>query len=141
LYILDTDHWTVLQNGEGVDYDRLLDKLQAHRDASFFVTIVTFQEVMSGWLKFLNNAKLSQGVVRAYERLEFLLDQFSSAAVLPFDNAAASVFDDFRAARIRVATMDLRIGSIAIANQMSVLTRNTVDFERIPGLTIDDWLR
>jgi tRNA(fMet)-specific endonuclease VapC len=36
--------------------------------------------------------------------------------------------------------MDLRIAAIAIANQMTLLTQNTVDFERIPGLQIDDWL-
>ncbi len=36
--------------------------------------------------------------------------------------------------------MDLRIAAIAIANQMTLLTQNTVDFERIPGLAIGDWL-
>jgi tRNA(fMet)-specific endonuclease VapC len=36
--------------------------------------------------------------------------------------------------------MDLRIAAIAIANQMTLLTQNTVDFERIPGLSIGDWL-
>jgi tRNA(fMet)-specific endonuclease VapC len=35
--------------------------------------------------------------------------------------------------------MDLRIASIAIANQMTVLTRNTIDFERIPNLSFEDW--
>ena len=35
--------------------------------------------------------------------------------------------------------MDLRIGAIAIANGMTVLTCNTVDFERIPGLSFEDW--
>jgi tRNA(fMet)-specific endonuclease VapC len=35
--------------------------------------------------------------------------------------------------------MDLRIASIAIANQMTLLTRNRVDFERVPGLMFEDW--
>jgi len=35
--------------------------------------------------------------------------------------------------------MDLRIGSIAMANGMTVLTRNTVDFEKIPNLQVEDW--
>ncbi len=35
--------------------------------------------------------------------------------------------------------MDLRIASIAIANQMTLLTRNSVDFERIPNVSIEDW--
>ncbi|MFT5325802.1 MAG: hypothetical protein ACI8P0_003674 [Planctomycetaceae bacterium] len=35
--------------------------------------------------------------------------------------------------------MDLRIRAIAIANEMTVLTRNTVDFEKIPNLAVEDW--
>lgn len=35
--------------------------------------------------------------------------------------------------------MDLRIASVALANDMTVLTRNRVDFERIPNLTVEDW--
>jgi tRNA(fMet)-specific endonuclease VapC len=35
--------------------------------------------------------------------------------------------------------MDLRIASIVIANQMTLLTRNTVDFQRVPGLHFEDW--
>lgn len=35
--------------------------------------------------------------------------------------------------------MDLRIASIAISQQMIVVTRNAVDYERIPGLVVQDW--
>jgi tRNA(fMet)-specific endonuclease VapC len=35
--------------------------------------------------------------------------------------------------------MDLRIASIAISRQMTVVTRNMVDYERIPGLVVQDW--
>ena len=35
--------------------------------------------------------------------------------------------------------MDLRIAAIVIANQMTLLTRNTVDFERVPNLAFEDW--
>jgi tRNA(fMet)-specific endonuclease VapC len=40
---------------------------------------------------------------------------------------------------IRIPTMDQRIASIAIAQRMILVTRNTVDFERIPGLELQDW--
>jgi tRNA(fMet)-specific endonuclease VapC len=59
--------------------------------------------------------------------------------VLSFSEAAADIFEDLCKQKIRVATMDLRIGSIAIANRMTVLTRNTVDFQRIPNLSFEDW--
>ena len=35
--------------------------------------------------------------------------------------------------------MDLRIGAIALANDMTVLTRNLIDFGRVPNLTVEDW--
>ncbi len=61
--------------------------------------------------------------------------------LLSFDRKAAEVFDELNQQRLRIGSMDLRIAAIAIANQMTLLTQNTVDFERIPGLPIEDWLR
>jgi predicted nucleic acid-binding protein len=37
--------------------------------------------------------------------------------------------------------MDLRIASIALVEGATVLTANASDFEKVPGLTIDDWTR
>ena len=44
-----------------------------------------------------------------------------------------------RRQRIRIGTMDLRIAATALANGMTVLTRNIVDFGRVPNLTVEDW--
>ena len=35
--------------------------------------------------------------------------------------------------------MDLKIASIAIANDALLLTRNLSDFSKIPGLRVEDW--
>ena len=37
--------------------------------------------------------------------------------------------------------MDLRIASIALAGDCTVLTRNLVDFQKVPQLRIEDWTR
>lgn len=141
MYLLDTDHWTILQLQAGDEFERLAAKIQRLSGDECFVSIVTFHEVMNGWLKYLAKPKNSSSVVRGYERLEFLLDRFASAQIMPFSDKASEIFTELRTNRIRVATMDLRIASIAISHQLTLVTRNLVDFERVPGLTIEDWLK
>jgi len=36
--------------------------------------------------------------------------------------------------------MDLKIASIALANDATLLTGNSNDFSNVPGLRIEDWL-
>jgi tRNA(fMet)-specific endonuclease VapC len=70
--------------------------------------------------------------------LDILID-FVAMQVLPFDDAAGNRFETLRRQRARIGTMDLRIASIALARGFTVLTRNLVDFERVPGLAAEDW--
>jgi tRNA(fMet)-specific endonuclease VapC len=40
---------------------------------------------------------------------------------------------------LRIGTQDLRIASIVLANDATLLTRNLKDFEKIPELSMQDW--
>jgi tRNA(fMet)-specific endonuclease VapC len=62
---------------------------------------------------------------------------------LPFDQAAADEY-----ARIRhhlemlgtpIGPYDLQIGAIALANGCTLVTHNTGEFSRVPGLQMEDW--
>ena len=64
---------------------------------------------------------------------------YSEFELLPFDQAAARSFEELTRHKTRVATLDLRIASIALSRGMTLLTRNTIDFARIPGLNFEDW--
>jgi tRNA(fMet)-specific endonuclease VapC len=68
-----------------------------------------------------------------------VLTAFSTAPILLFDGAAASIFDELVAQRLRIGRMDLRIASIAMAQERVVVTRNARDFSKVPGLRIEDW--
>lgn len=46
----------------------------------------------------------------------------------------------FQKRRIRIGTMNLKIACIAITHDATLLTRNTVDFTRVPGLRFENWL-
>jgi tRNA(fMet)-specific endonuclease VapC len=52
---------------------------------------------------------------------------------------AAERFHALWIMRLRIGTMDLKIAATALANDATLLTRNTSDFGRIPGLRIEDW--
>jgi tRNA(fMet)-specific endonuclease VapC len=65
-----------------------------------------------------------------------LLSEFN---VLQYDVKSQQIFQALKAQRIRVGTQDLRIASITLSNNGILLTRNLRDFEKVPGIIIQDW--
>jgi tRNA(fMet)-specific endonuclease VapC len=139
MYILDTDHLGILQGPRNDACSNVLKRIADASDSNVFTTIISFHEIVAGWTKYVKQSNDPQKIVAGYARLEQVLKDFSCSQVLPFSLAASEVFEDLRRTKIRVATMDLRIASIAISQQMTVVTRNTVDYARIPGLALQDW--
>ena len=78
-------------------------------------------------------------MVRGYHMFEQMLSEFLRLNILSFDDAAARVFDGLKAQKLRVSTMDLRIAAVALSLNFTVVTRNTIHFERVPGLRVEDW--
>ena len=65
--------------------------------------------------------------------------------VLDFDARAADCYANARAhlaARGQpIGARDLMIAAIALANRLTVVTSNVSEFARVPGLTVEDWMR
>ncbi|MDQ4021158.1 MAG: PIN domain-containing protein [Actinomycetota bacterium] len=65
-------------------------------------------------------------------------------AVLPFDTLAARTFGALKATLERrgtpLAEPDLRIASIALARGLILVTRNVRHFQRVPALTVENWI-
>jgi tRNA(fMet)-specific endonuclease VapC len=63
---------------------------------------------------------------------------------LDFDDDCAKQFGqlrvDLRQRGIGVHPVDLMIASVALVYNVTLVTNNTVDFQNIPGLRLDDWL-
>jgi tRNA(fMet)-specific endonuclease VapC len=74
-----------------------------------------------------------------YGKLNETLDFYRTKTVLDFNAAAATQFQQLLRQKIRTGTQDLRIASIALAVGGTVVTRNQRDFQRVPGLSIEDW--
>lgn len=141
MFLLDTDHIGLLQLGESEDAERLRARMLAYAWHDFYFSIVSFHEQVVGWNNYVNRAKGSHGVVRAYRMFHGILADFAKQQIAPFDDQAAAEFDALRRQRIRIGTMDLRISAIALVHGYTVLSRNIVDFEKVPGLRIEDWTK
>lgn len=139
MFLLDTDHLVILQNQPEPEFVRLSDRTHGFPPGDFFVSIVSFHKQLNGWNAYLNRARTTEGVVRGYRELQWLIEDYSTHSMLPFDTRAAEIFDSLRKQKVRVGTMDLRIASIALARDFTVLTRNIVDFQKVPGLKVEDW--
>jgi tRNA(fMet)-specific endonuclease VapC len=140
-HLLDTDTLSIWQNGTGAEYAVLSLRMSDHASADIGVPIVSFHEQMIGANAYLSRGRTGADLVAGYARLERLRHRFTRLNVVQFDDAAAAVFDQLKAAKIRIGMMDLRIAAIALSQGLVVVTRNARGFGQVPGLTIEDWTR
>ena len=62
---------------------------------------------------------------------------------LPFDDSCAEIYGKIRAdlaeAGTPIGSNDIQIASIALVNDLILVTHNVKEFSRIEGLKIEDW--
>lgn len=139
MIVLDTDHIVEWLKGTSAKAHSLHARLTATTE-EVAITIVSVEEVLRGWLAEIRRFPKVDDQIRAYERFHFAVLSFHDWRILPWNELAVAQFNSLRAQRIRVGSMDLKIGSIALTWQGTLLTRNAVDFCRIPNLKFEDWL-
>lgn len=135
LRILDTDHVSLLERNQPL----VVQRSRMFLPEEIAITVVTFEEQMQGRLSMINKANSDDKVIAAYSRLQATVEFFKQFNVVDFDEAAALCFEEFRRQKIRVGTQDLRIAAIAFSRNAVVVTRNTRDFSKVPGLILEDW--
>lgn len=138
-FLLDTDHLSILQRESGREFAALSARIAEHSPNDLAVSVVSFHEQALGCHTYITRSKATADVIRGYGMLARVIRDFSEIPVLPFDGAAAVAYQELVSRRVRVGTMDLRIAAIAVSRDLILLTRNTGDFGKIPGLRIEDW--
>jgi tRNA(fMet)-specific endonuclease VapC len=139
--VLDTDILSIIQTRSEPAYTKLLSRLRRQETSTIvWVTIISFEEQLRGWLEYVKRARPPQ-LPKGYSKLHELNEDFSTRPVLPFDQAAAEEYQNLQRAKVRIGTMDLRIAAICISNREILLTRNLRHFEKVPGLRVEDWTR
>jgi tRNA(fMet)-specific endonuclease VapC len=135
LWILDTDHVSLFQTG----HPAVTRKMQLIEPNDLAVTIITLEEQMYGRLNAIRRAKKIDELSLAYLNLNRTVRYFQAINVLDFDHKAANCYGEITAQKIRVGTQDLKIAAIALSHRAIVVTRNSRDFGKVPGLEIIDW--
>jgi tRNA(fMet)-specific endonuclease VapC len=134
-FLLDTDHVTLYQH----KHPPLMRHIAGHPAGILAICPISIEETLRGRLAPLARTLSGPALIQAYGHLVAAVELFAVLPKLPFDQASDGVFQQLRAARLRVGTQDLKIAAIALRNNLTVLTRNRGDFGRIPGLTLADW--
>jgi tRNA(fMet)-specific endonuclease VapC len=136
--VLDTNHVTEL------GYDRpagrrLANKIEQSGIAAV-TTIITVEEQLRGWLARISSINQVHAQIDAYAQLSERVTFLAAFTFLPWDAEASQLFNRIRRQGVRIGTLDLKIACITIAHDATLLTRNTVDFAKVPGLRFENWL-
>lgn len=105
----------------------------------------TSDDVVTTWI---TAAELYYGAAKSKdpERNRALVTSFlATLPVIGLDEASVQIFGEAKALLERrgqrLADADLFIGTIAVAHRATVVSGNRRHYERIPGVTIENWIR
>ena len=137
--LLDTDHLSVLQWEEQPACNRLLERLDRLPPDDIATSIVSIHEQAQGWLAYLNRSRKRAHVVTAYIKLESIWRWFLRMNVLSYTDEAEVRYAELKRQCRRLKTLDLRIASVALTTDSTLLSRNLRDFRQVPDLVVEDW--
>jgi tRNA(fMet)-specific endonuclease VapC len=129
-YLLDSNVCVTYLKGKS---PLLQQRLNSTPVAEILVCAVVKGELFYG-------SRRSNNPTKSLQLQQQFLAQFVS---LPFDDAAAVVYGEIRAALAMAGTPigpnDLQIAAIALANDLTLVTHNTREFSRVKGIKLEDW--
>ena len=129
-YLIDTNVCIDYLNGRSI---RVRQRMEALSPSEVVLCSVVKAELFYGAMKSANPP-----LTLAWQ--EPFITQFLS---LPFDDAAAEQYGRLRAflakQGLSICPNDLLIAATALANKVTLVTHNISEFERVPGLKMQDW--
>jgi tRNA(fMet)-specific endonuclease VapC len=140
MILIDTDHLSVLADRRHSAHPRLHERIKDAVDG-VGIPVVGVEEQLRSWLAEIRRSRSALHEVLPYRRLLQLIRFLNNWIVVEWDEAAAQRLLELRRARIRIGTQDLKIAAIALVHDALLLSANRRDFERVPGLQLENWLR
>jgi tRNA(fMet)-specific endonuclease VapC len=114
---------------------KLMSRLQQESPSDVLLCSVVLGELIYGAFHGGAAHQVSNLVLIASLRQQFVS--------LPFEDGAEEEYGKVRAHLAGLGTPigpnDLLIAAIALANGLTLVTHNTTEFSRVPGLQLEDW--
>jgi len=130
MFLLDTNVWIRLKNRSS---QNLVHRALSYTPELLFISAISKAELVFG-------AYNSERVAENLNELEDFLAPFS---IVPFDNLSVTEYGRARAHLRRMGTPvgpnDMLIAATAISHNLTLITANTSEFARIPGLRLENW--
>ena len=134
-FLLDTDILSLYQRSHG----QVLAAIANHATDQICLSSISLEEQISGWSGLARNAKSHKDQERASVLLATAVVSWNRFAIVPMTQRAFERFERLVAARLNVRYNDLRIAAIGLELGATLVSRNTRDFGRVPGLVTEDW--
>jgi tRNA(fMet)-specific endonuclease VapC len=129
-FMLDTNICIYVMKNRPSTLRAKLDSVRS----SICISVVTLAELYYG----AENSDHVQANLEGVERF------IGGITVLPFDADAAAHFGRIRASLRRagtpISTQDILIGAHALSKGKTLVTNNRREFDRIPGLRVENWV-
>ena len=129
-YMLDTN---ILIYAKNEKKEKLKEKFEKHKGKDICISAITLAELEYG----VANSKYVK------QNTEALLKFLIAIPVISFDDMAARYYGDIRAYLQRngivIGGNDMLIAAHAKSQGMVLVTNNTGEFCRVPGLRVEDW--
>ncbi len=130
MILLDTNFCIYIINNKP---PAVLARFQQYRMGDIGLSSVVAAELAFGVAK--------SGSARNRQALEMFLAPLS---ILPFDTAAVWVYGDLRADLERsgtpIGSLDTMIAAHALSQHAMLVTNNTREFAKVPGLRLENWV-
>ncbi len=138
MIVLDNDILSLHLSGEPATRSRVA----SIPEDQLAIPIIAVEETLRGWLNLIRQAEAGKAKVpleEAYHRFHKAVVDLSSHRILPYTAAAHDIYLQLKSQKIRIGTQDLRIASIALAHDATLVTRNRREYELVPSLELEVW--
>ena len=131
IYMLDTN--VIIQIMRHAPNQMLVQRVRQHVGRDLCISVITLGELEYGCEKSADperNRHVLYSILAGVQVLDF-----NSAAAVRF----GEIFAYLEKRGLRIGDRDMEIGAHALAAGCILVTHNTREFSRIPGLQIEDW--